>query len=278
MRPLPNIPFDLFLFAGQSNMAGRGITCSRFPETAPVVSPEAGAEFRAISDPTTLYPIAEPFGALENNPQGIYEPGMKTGSLVSSFVNTYYSKTGIPVLGISASKGGSSILEWLPGTPYFQDLCERYQKCLDYICTNDIKIHSQYLLWCQGETDGDHKMSKEKYVNCFAEFWNALKLHGIKQCYLIQIGHFNPYLVGPDAELHDYSEIMDAQRYLSKEFPDVTLVSDSFSSMLRRGLMKDAFHYYQKAYNEVGEEAAGNIAVLNGKLVNCFMPRSPGCI
>ncbi|MEI3208767.1 MAG: hypothetical protein V8S84_13470 [Lachnospiraceae bacterium] len=84
--------YDLFLFAGQSNMAGRGIACTQFPEGAPDLISGAGAEFRAISDPTRLYPIAEPFGALENNPTGIFEPGMKTGSLVTSFVNTYFQK------------------------------------------------------------------------------------------------------------------------------------------------------------------------------------------
>ena len=84
--------YDLFLFAGQSNMAGRGIACTQFPEGAPDLISGAGAEFRAISDPTRLYPIEEPFGALENNPTGIFEPGMKTGSLVTSFVNTYFQK------------------------------------------------------------------------------------------------------------------------------------------------------------------------------------------
>lgn len=254
-----NTTYDLFLFAGQSNMAGRGITNARFPDPAPTVSPEAGAEFRAVSDPDRLYPITEPFGVLENNPQGIYEPGMKTGSMVSSFVNTYYCKTGIPVLGVSASKGGSSILEWLPGTPYFQDLCERYRKCLAYTDAHEITVRSRYLLWCQGETDGDHKMSGEEYIRHFSEFWTALKTLGITHCYLIQIGHFNPYLAGPEAEFHDYTEIMAAQYSIPKRFSDVTLVSEKFKTMLHRGLMKDTFHYYQAAYNEVGEDAATNI-------------------
>ena len=36
--------YDLFLFAGQSNMAGRGIACTQFPECAPDLIPGAGAE------------------------------------------------------------------------------------------------------------------------------------------------------------------------------------------------------------------------------------------
>ena len=117
--------YDLFLFAGQSNMAGRGIACTQFPECAPDLIPGAGAEFRAISDPTRLYPIAEPFGALENNPTGIFEPGMKTGSLVASFVNTYFQNTGVPVLGLSSSKGGSVIANWQDHDDYLTDTITR---------------------------------------------------------------------------------------------------------------------------------------------------------
>ena len=62
---------DVFLFLGQSNMAGRGETCARFPQAAPAVIPGAGYEFRAVSDPERLYPLVEPFGATEDNPQGI---------------------------------------------------------------------------------------------------------------------------------------------------------------------------------------------------------------
>ena len=50
---------DLFIFMGQSNMAGRG----DLPETISCI-PEAGFEFRAISDPSRLYPVEEPFGSV----------------------------------------------------------------------------------------------------------------------------------------------------------------------------------------------------------------------
>ena len=78
--------FDLFLFMGQSNMAGRGITSEKWPQKAPVPDTEAGAEFRAVSDPSRLYPVREPFGAQENRTPGINDGSMKTGSMVSAFV------------------------------------------------------------------------------------------------------------------------------------------------------------------------------------------------
>ncbi len=108
--------YDLFLFAGQSDMAGRGISTIEFPDLPPVCSAGAGYEFRAISDPTRLYPMTEPFGVSENNPNGIYELGMKTGSLVTAFTNAYYAITNIPLIGISAAKGGSSILNYFHNT------------------------------------------------------------------------------------------------------------------------------------------------------------------
>lgn len=55
---------DLFVFAGQSNMSGKG-DASQAPNV------EKGYEFRAISDATQLYPIQEPFGIYENNPVAI---------------------------------------------------------------------------------------------------------------------------------------------------------------------------------------------------------------
>lgn len=91
---------DLVLFAGQSNMAGRGSS-----KDAPAVEEGGGYEFRAISDPTVLHPIAEPFGVNENKPGGINEEGMKTGSLVSALVKAYHERTGRIIVGVSASKG-----------------------------------------------------------------------------------------------------------------------------------------------------------------------------
>ena len=79
----------------------------------------AGYEYRAISAPDKLYPLTEPFGRQENAEDGINDGNMKTGSLVTAFVNACYQKTGVPIVGVSASKGGSSILQWQPGTPYF---------------------------------------------------------------------------------------------------------------------------------------------------------------
>ena len=55
------IDADVVLFIGQSNMAGRGDSSA-----ATAVEEGHAFEFRAISDPTRLYPLQEPFGAAEH--------------------------------------------------------------------------------------------------------------------------------------------------------------------------------------------------------------------
>ena len=57
---------DLILFAGQSNMAGRGKA-----EAAQKCPPSVGLEYRAVTAPDRLVPIEEPFGFAENRTGGI---------------------------------------------------------------------------------------------------------------------------------------------------------------------------------------------------------------
>ncbi|MCD8067935.1 MAG: sialate O-acetylesterase [Lachnospiraceae bacterium] len=240
---------DLILFMGQSNMAGRGATYARWPQSTPRATEEAGYEYRAITAPDRLSPLEEPFGRAENDPEGIDDGVMKTGSLVTSFVNAYYQRTKTPVVGISASKGGSSILQWLPGSPFMKDVERRLGNARNLLARNHIDVRHTFLAWCQGEADGDHHMSGGEYICCFELFWNHMQSLGVEQCFLIRIGHYN----GP--EQISYQEIMDAQDQIPQRIAGVTMVSTEFAGMRERGLMKDAFHYYQAAYNEVGSAA-----------------------
>ena len=155
--------YDLILFAGQSNMAGRGIVTDKWPQKAPVLVKGAGYEYRAITAPDRLCPIEEPLGADENNPDGIFEPGMKTGSMVSAFVNACTAKTGVAIVGVSCAKGGSSITEWLPGMPFFEDAVRRARKARKFLAENGYTIRHSALVWCQGCTDGDLHTLKAVY-------------------------------------------------------------------------------------------------------------------
>ncbi|MBE5947909.1 MAG: sialate O-acetylesterase [Lachnospiraceae bacterium] len=241
--------YDLIMFMGQSNMAGRGIVSERWPQSAVECKGDAGYEFRAISDPTKLYYIEEPFGVNENNPNGINEPGMKTGSLVSAFVNSYYETSGVPVIAVSASKGGSKIESWQGNDDYLTDAIERLERAEKYCRDKDIDIRHRFMVWCQGESDGDAGTSAEAYNELFLNMLDKMLEAGIEKCFLIIIGEYN------GAGDVDYSIIRNAQFHLAGENSNVILVSNDFCKMKERGLMKDAFHYYQQAYNEVGDIA-----------------------
>ena len=254
----PDGPADLFLFLGQSNMAGRGVTCLRFPQSAPACLPGAGWEFRAVSDPHRLYPATEPFGVWENRPGGIFEPGMKTGSMAVSFMNAYFQETRTPVIGISASKGGSAIREWQPGSPFLEDALLRLRTAEGFFRSEDIAIRRRFVLWCQGETDGDLGTPPDIYEKDFLRMLDALLSSGIEHLFLIRIGRYNALPEtgrGPEAPFPDYAPIRNAQERLALTCPKASMVSRLFAGMRAQGLMKDAFHYYQHAYNLVGADA-----------------------
>lgn len=237
---------DVILFMGQSNMAGRGKTCERWPQTAPASIPGAGYEYRAVSAPGRLFPVEEPFGAAENRELGIDDKDLKSGSMVTSFINAYYTMTGVPVVGISASKGGSSILQWQPGGAFLEDTLERWRSAVSWLREQGIHIRRQYMAWCQGETDGDHGMNGGTYRQLFENMLSVMIQGGIEKCFLISIGCYNG-----DGDA-DYEELRQEQVLIAKEDSRVELVSDEWKTMKSRGLMRDPFHYYQAAYNEVG--------------------------
>ena len=242
---------DLVVFMGQSNMSGKGDATK-----APYVS--AGWEFRAISDPTTLYPIEEPFGLDENNPNGIDDTTednqyRKFGGLVSAFANSYYQMAGVPIVAVSASEGNSCIDEWLPGTAFYNDAVDRISRAKQFL--NDSPQYSYrnvYMVWCQGENDGDRGMSSEDYYKKLKYLTESLvKDCEIEQNFIIRIGNRAD-------NLSLYKEIQDAQSRLCDDSEYCTMVSTSFDQMADNGMMIDSYHYSQEGYNLVGEEAGSN--------------------
>lgn len=243
---------DLILFAGQSNMAGRGEA-----EAAQKCPPSVGLEYRAVTAPDRLVPIEEPFGFAENRTGGIDDEDKKSGSLVSAFVNAYAAATGRNVVAVSASEGGTSTARWLEVLA--ADAADRLRAARVFLQKQGTVPAHILVVWCQGETDGDLDVSGEEYRQNFARIWAMLKQAGAEQCGLIQIGHFNyasypTSRQGEDSLTVDarYEVIRRAQEQLCQELPDVTMVG-SFAPCL--ALMKDHFHYHQQAYEEVGTQA-----------------------
>lgn len=130
---------DLVMFMGQSNMAGRGEAADSV-----VCQSGHGYEFRAISDPAKLYDVREPFGVNENNAaSGVNELGSKSGSMVSALMEEYYSYTGVPMVGVSCSKGGSQISFWQPGSPALDDAVSRYKAAKLFLKKNGYTVRTQ---------------------------------------------------------------------------------------------------------------------------------------
>lgn len=239
---------DLVMFMGQSNMAGRGVASE-----SPVVPVGHGYEFRAISDPNKLHNIVEPFGVKENNPSSGVNESSKTGSMVSSFVKAYYEATKTPIVGVSCAKGGTSIDWWQPNGGALNDAIDRHNKAKTWLINNGYTIRNDFMVWCQGCSDGDKKMPSSTYQERFKKMVEEMMKHGVQKCFMVRIGNHR------DSPTQ-YDDIISAQTELGRNYKNVVLVSTKFASMATDGLMKDQFHYKQEGYNITGRDAGINTA------------------
>ena len=254
---------DLVAFMGQSNMAGRGVTSTTWKEKAPLIGYDCGYEFRAISDPTKLYPAVEPFGVDENvtgaiddrtadNDDAADGNSKKTGSCVVALMNVYHSISGVPIVGVSASEGGTTIADWQPNGARLDDAIDRYTAAQTWLNENGFIIRRQFMVWCQGENDAN--TSEEDYNAGFAAMFAAMQAVGVEKCFMCRIGEYN------SGESTAYSNMIGIQTRLCQDTPDVIMATTTQASFRARGLMKDKYHYYQAGYNEMGRYAGANIA------------------
>lgn len=242
---------DVFVFMGQSNMAGRGDK-----EKSIVCGKGHGYEYRPVSDPSTLHDIEEPFGVKENN-TGINDGVKKTGSLVSSFVESYYQITGVPIIGISASQGGTSSSQWQPGGGKLEEAENRLTSCLDYLYSlDDLSIRHIEMVWLQGENDAGNEVPYEIYKNNLQNIVDGMKGAGVEHCFTVQIG---PYMASESEEKHAlYETFHGYQVRMASEMEDIDLCSIKLSGV-PESMMHDKNHFYQEAYNIVGTDAGKNV-------------------
>lgn len=257
-----NDTVDLAVFAGQSNMSGRGSAID-----AVQCDINAGFEYKAISNPTTLVPVKEPFGLGEDKDGAISDYNKdgttkRTGSMVSAVVDEYYKRTGRQLVAVSASIGGTSTAEWKSN--YINDAAERLDKAKAFLEQNGINVGRVFVVWCQGESDGDAKMTAENYVANTKDIFEIFKIHGAKKCFMVQIGHYNYLdysgttngLTGTEWD-EKYGVIRDAQTELCETDNDFVLAG-SFEPYISD--MKDCYHYNQSTYNAVGKTVGETIA------------------
>ncbi|MDD3412718.1 MAG: sialate O-acetylesterase [Lachnospiraceae bacterium] len=251
------VKVDLIIFAGQSNMAGFGGDAS----LAPKLTEGAGGEFRAVSNPTCLYTITEPFGFYENSPimNDFYA---KRGSLVTAFVNAYYQETGVPVVAVSASKGGMSSPYWA-SKPVCDEIVSRYRTAYDWLNSNGYQVRHKYLVFLQGENDVLEKIPMEQYLANMYQFSTALYHEGLDKFFMIRIGG-----TGSDDDL--FTQIIDTQTELCRNNPNFVLASTVLSAYKAKDMV-DEYHYTQQVLNDVGDDAGKNVGIFTNTWVEPSM-------
>ena len=241
------VSVDIIVFAGQSNMSGWGGD----PHKAVSVNEGAGAEFRAVSDPTKLYTITEPFGFYENT-ETMNDLFLKRGSLVSAFVNAYYEETGVPVVAVSASKGGTPSTYWATDV-VGEDTVTRFLNAKDWLKENGYTVRNQFLVFLQGENDVIENVSTSQYLTDLNTFSTKMFYRGIDKFLMIRIGRTKS---DPDA----YKRIVDVQTELCRTDPRFILISTMLSAFGEEHMVDD-YHYDQEALNAVGADAGKNAGI-----------------
>lgn len=239
---------DLIFFMGQSNMSGAGGD----KELAPPVTEGHGYEFRAISDPTRLYNIEEPFGKNESFIGGICDiPGAKKGSIVSCFANEYYALTGVPIVGVSASQGVTTTEIW-QSAGFQIDMQQRYDITVNWLNDNGYYIRNRYVVWFQGESDAANHVQPEIYNTNMDNIIRPLFIKGLNKVFIITPGR--------TLSIKNYfDDIINQQLDMCRESGYYALGTNILSDVSAE-YMVDEWHYNQLVLNIIGIETAKSVA------------------
>jgi hypothetical protein len=123
------------------------------------------------------------------------------------------------------------------------------------------------MMWCQGENDSSTPSAD--YKASFSAMLGAMKTAGIEKCFLARIGEYN------NGGSTAYSAMIQCQTEMGQEMADVIMCTTDLASFRDRGLMKDKYHFYQAAYNEMGRYSGANIGVYvkTGKEPTMYDPK-----
>ena len=245
---------DLFIFMGQSNMSGRGDA-----SFAPTVPEGWGYEYKAISRPGELLHMVEPFGLYEDNSasgvdDAIGENGPKRkGSSVAALTIAYYEHTGVPVVGVSCSKGGSSTTFWKVGGKPLNDAIQRQLAAEQWLTDNGYIIRNNYMYWLQGESD--RGMTVDQYKsNMISIVKEMIRKTGVTHCMMLRVGQ------PKSGTATTSNNPLKAQTELCQQYTEFVMASTLTAGFVDDGLMKDDWHYTQEGYNILGTDAGKNVA------------------
>ena len=238
---------DLVMTMGQSNISGRGQSEKATPCPAGhgywYKNPNLSAPSQAEEG---LYQIVEPYGN---------EGSQSSGSPVAALASAYYDATGVPMVCVSNSYGGTPISHFIntgAGTK-LQKGIDSFNAAKTYLESQGYTIRHKVVLWCQGESDAEIGTTAEEYTAMFNTMKATLNAEcGIEKLAIINIGQYK------DSSI-DFTTIRDAQFALAANDSDVIMVSDKFRGALMNGGV-DSWHYTQSSYDIVGYDAAKNLA------------------
>ena len=239
---------DLFIFMGQSNMSGFGGDATLAPE----VPKGWGYEYKAISNPGGLLHMVDPFGLNEDNTESGVSGTRRAGTLVPAFTNTYYENTGVPIVGVSCSRGSTDTEFWMPGGKPLEDAINRQLSAENWLCENGYVIRNNFMVWLQGESDS-RKSVQEYKSNLIDITKEMINKTCVTNCMIIRIGKESPV-----SSAHD--NVIQAQTELSMEYEEFVMASTLAVTFPNEGLMSDNVHYTQEGYNLLGADAGKNVA------------------
>ena len=245
---------DVVLFAGQSNMAGEG---GNIDDATIKLNGE------------TLYNVnfnGNNVTSINSITSNSKDEVRKT--LIPAFANSYFNKTGVPIIAINAAVNKSDASSWQPDQTNYINAVSKLKNTITYINNNDTskKIRRVFVVWWQGEADvgnvvdkniGNDKIAdeskfyqniderleyKRKLNHIFSGFKNSISdISNISvKCFMIRTGHMwknmddeNPKKIYYYNRYNEYSNMLDVLNEYAKSTPSVVMVSTKAALLTR---------------------------------------------
>lgn len=229
---LPQKNIELFLLAGQSNMAGRGALDAE--------SAKANPRILKWTVDGKWEPATEPLH---------WDKAGAGAGLAKPFAEVLVEKQPSLTVGlIPAACGGSSIKSWVPGGYHDQTKSHPYDDALKRAKAAMTFGKLKAILWHQGESDANPKAAAEyeqKLKELIERFRNDLGLPDLP-VYIGQLGRF------PDKPWNESQEAIDkAQQQVAATLPNVYFISSE--GLLSKG---DNLHFSTEALRVFGQRYA----------------------
>ena len=213
---------------------------ARGAATAPVVAPRHGVQIPRRHRPRHTAPWKNPSGVNENDPAGVYEPGMKTGGDGVVLRQCLHRPNRCAGGGRVLRRAALPLPSGCPAHRTIRMPCAAPQGAR-LLQANGCPIRHSAMVWCQGlhrRRPAPQDVTKPTLgAFCTAFMQDA----GAQTLLLIQIGNQRD---GPEL----YLPMQQAQEKPPNRATSCWSAVNS-KTFAAKGLMKDRFHYLQPAYN-----------------------------